>query len=150
MKRPITAVLAVLIAFDAACSHSSTTSPSTTTTTATTTTTTTPTMSESFVGTLMVGQYLYYSFNIGTSGTMNVTLNSVGGTGVPSTVHLGLGIGTPTAYDCTYTSTVVAASSDPAPPQLTGTFGPGRFCVRVWDVGNLSAPANFNITIAHS
>jgi hypothetical protein len=147
MKRPITALLAVLMACGAACSHSSTTSPSTTTAT---TTATTPTMSESFTGTLMVGQFMFYTFNIGTSGTVNVTLNSVSGTGVPSTVHLGLGIGTPTAYDCTYTSSVTASSTDPAPPQLTGTFGPGPFCVRVWDVGNLSAPASFNITIAHS
>ena len=147
MKRPITALLAVLVAFDAACSHNNTTSPSTT---AATTTTTAPTTSESFVGTLMVGQFMFQSFNIGTNGTVNVTINSVSGSGVPSTVHLGLGIGTPTAYDCTYTSSVTASSTDPAPPQLTGAFGPGVFCVRVWDVGNLSAPANFNITIAHS
>ena len=36
-----------------------------------------------------------------------------------------------------------------AAPQATGTVGPGLFCVRVYDVGNLFAPANFNITIAH-
>jgi hypothetical protein len=45
------------------------------------------------------------------------------------------------------TSTVTAAG---ASPQLTGTFGPGLFCVRVYDVGNLSAPAAFRVTIAHS
>ncbi len=133
----------------AACSNNTTTPSSTSTTTTTTTTTvTTPTTSETFASTLPVGGAAFYSFNIAANGTVNVTLNAVGGAGVPPTVQLGLGIGTPAGVDCSTTSTVTAAAG--ASPQLTGTFGPGLFCVRVYDVGNLAGTADFRATIAHS
>jgi hypothetical protein len=109
---------------------------------------TTPTISEPFASTVTVGGAAFYSFNIAANGTVNVTLNSVSGVGVPSTVQLGLGIGTPAGVDCTVTSTATAGAG--TGPQLTGTFGPGLFCVRVYDVGNLFAPAAFRATIAHS
>ena len=146
--RATTAAILGLILFGSACSHSSTsTSPSTTTGTSSTTAAA-PTVSESFTGTLSVGGFKFYSFNIAVNGTVNVTLNSVSGAGVPSTVQLGLGIGQPAGIDCSATTNVTAGVTAAA-PQTTGTFGPGLFCVRVYDVGNLFAPANFNITIAH-
>ena len=95
-----------------------------------------------------VGGFRFFTFNIAANGTVNVTLNSVAGTGVPSTVQLGLGIGQPSGIDCATTTTVTAGVTAAA-PQTTGTFGPGTFCVRVFDVGNLFGPAAFNITIAH-
>jgi hypothetical protein len=147
MRATIAAILG-LILFGSACSHSSTsTSPSTTSST-TSTTAAAPTVSESFTGTLPVGGFKFFSFNIAANGTVNVTLNSVTGAGVPATVQLGLGIGTPSGIDCSTTTTVTAGVTAAA-PQTTGTFGPGTFCVRVYDVGNLFGPANFNITIAH-
>jgi hypothetical protein len=130
-----------------ACSHNSTTEPSNTSTT-TNTTVATPTVNEAFNGTVPVGGFKFYTFNIAASGTVNVTLNKVSGAGVPSTVQLGLGIGTPAGVDCSTTVSVTAASTFAA-PQATGTFGPGLFCVRVFDVGNLFAPATFAVTIAH-
>ena len=146
--RATTAAILGLILFGSACSHSSTsTSPSTTTGT-TSTTAAAPTVSESFTGTLPVGGFKFFSFNIAANGTVNVTLNSVTGAGVPATVQLGLGIGSPSGIDCSATTNVTAGVTAAA-PQATGTFGPGTFCVRVYDVGNLFAPANFNITIAH-
>lgn len=135
-----------LLLLGTACSNNTTTAPTTTTTTPTTTNTT-PTISEPFAGTVPVGGAAFYSFNIAVSGTVNVTLNSVSGAGVPATVQLGLGIGQPAGIDCTTTSAVTAASG--TAPQLTGTFGPGLFCVRVYDVGNLFGPAAFKTTIAH-
>ena len=146
--RATTAAILGLILFGSACSHSSTsTSPSTTGST-TSTTAAAPTVSESFTGTLPVGGFRFFSFNIAANGTVNVTLNSVSGTGVPATVQLGLGIGSPSGIDCSATTNVTAGVTTAA-PQATGTFGPGTFCVRVYDVGNLFGPANFNITIAH-
>jgi hypothetical protein len=130
-----------------ACSHNSTTEPSNTSTT-TDTPVATPTVNEAFNGTVPVGGFKFYTFNIAASGTVNVTLNKVSGAGVPSTVQLGLGIGTPAGVDCSTTVSVTAASTFAA-PQATGTFGPGLFCVRVFDVGNLFAPATFAVTIAH-
>ncbi len=136
-----------LLLFAAACSKNNTTTPTTPTAT-TTTPVTTPTVSESFQSTVPVGGFAFYSFNIAANGTVNVTLNTVSGTGVPSTVQLGIGIGTPAGVDCTTTSSVTAAAGTAA--QLTGTFGPGLFCVRIYDVGNLFGPAAFKATIAHS
>src|SRR5215510_7609456 len=151
MKRMRATTVAILglMMFGTACSHNSSTSPSaTSSTTSTSTTPAAPTVSESFTGTLPVGGFKFYSFNIAVNGTVNVTLNSIGGAGVPSTVQVGLGIGTPSGIDCAATTNVTAGTTAAA-PQTTGTFGPGLFCVRVFDVGNLFAPANFNITIAH-
>ena len=145
--RATTAALLGIILSATACSHDSTTAPSTSTTT-TTTTGASPTISETFTGTLPVGSFKFYSFNIASNGTVNVTLNSIGGTGVPKTVQVGLGIGAPAGTDCTV-SVAATAGTTAAAPQATGTFGPGAFCVRVYDVGNLFAPASFNITIAH-
>ena len=142
------AVSGVLALCGSACSHNSTTEPSATSTTSTTTTVAAPTVSEAFSGTLPVGGFKFYTFNIAANGTVNVTLNKVSGTGVPATVQLGLGIGQPSGIDCA-TTLSVTAGSNAAAPQTTGTFGPGVFCVRVFDVGNLFAPAAFSITIAH-
>jgi hypothetical protein len=143
----IVVVAAALLA--AGCTHDTTT-PSTTSTTAatTTTTSTTPTTSEPFAATIGVGGSAFYSFNIAVNGTVNVTLTSVGGQGVPATVQLGIGIGTPAGIDCSVTSSVTAGAG--TAPQLTGSFGPGLFCVRIYDVGNLPAAASFSVTIAHS
>ena len=135
-----------LLLLAAGCSNNATTPTPTSTTTPTPVTT--PTISENFASTVPVGGAAFYSFNIVANGTVNVTLNSVGGTGVPATVQLGLGIGTPAGVDCTVTSAVTAAAGTAA--QLTGTFGPGLFCLRVYDVGNLFGPAAFRATIAHS
>jgi hypothetical protein len=146
--RATTAAILGLMLFGSACSHSSTSSAPSATSSTSTTTPATPTVSESFTGTLPVGGFKFFSFNIAVNGTVNVTLNSVSGADVPSTVQLGLGIGQPSGIDCAATTNVTAGVTAAA-PQTTGTFGPGLFCVRVYDVGNLFAPANFNITIAH-
>jgi len=144
--RALCPLLGVLV-MCGACSHNSTAEPSLTTTT-TTATAAPPTVNEVFASTVPVGGFKFYTFNIAVNGTVNVTLNSVSGAGVPTTVQLGLGIGQPAGTDCAV-SVVQTAGSAFAAPQATGVFGPGLFCVRVFDVGNLFAPANFTVTIAH-
>lgn len=140
------ASLSVLAACGA-CSHNSTTEPSLTSTTPSTPIAA-PTITEVFSSTLPVGGSKFFTFNIAANGTVNVTLNSVSGAGVPATVQIGLGVGQPAGTDCTASQTATAGSAFAA-PQLTGTFGPGLFCVRVFDVGNLFGPASFRVTIAH-
>ena len=104
-------------------------------------------MTETFSDTLPVGGNKFYTFVVSLNGTVNVTLVSVSGTDVPSTITLGLAIGTPSGTACTGgTVTSTASGTD---PQVTGTYSPGRYCVNVSDVGNLAAPANFVVTIAH-
>lgn len=126
-----------------ACNGDSPTSP----TTATTTTTIPPTTTETFEGTVTAGGSTFYSFSIEQSGTVNITLLSVSGTYVPSTVWLGLGIGQPDGTDCITTSTVNTAAG--ASAQLTGTYGPGVFCAKVSDIGNLFGTAAFSASIEH-
>jgi hypothetical protein len=130
-----------------ACDDKSTaTSPSSTSTT-TTTTVASPTISELFAGRVNVGGSTFYSFTVVENGTVNVNLADVGGANIPSTVLLGLGIGTPNGEDCSTSATVNTAAGSSV--QLTGTYAPGVYCVRVWDIGNLVAVAAFNVTIAH-
>lgn len=117
------------------------TSPTTTTPVAA------PTVTDTFSGTLPVGGFRFYSFTVTENGTVNLTLTSVSGAFVPSTVMLGLGIGTPSGVDCATTATVTAAAG--SAPQLTGTFSPGLYCARMYDVGNLFGPATFSMDIAH-
>lgn len=138
------ALAAVLMTLATACNKDSPTSP---TDTSSTSTVATPTVTEDFVGTLPVGGSRFYSFTVEQNGTVNVTLTSVGGTGVPSTVWLGLGIGVPDAEDCTTSSAVNTQSGSSV--QVTGTYAPGIYCARVADIGNLAAPASFAVTIAH-
>jgi len=139
-------LVAVALALSACDDKSTATSPSSTDTT-TTTTVASPTTTELFAGRVNVGGSTFYSFTVVENGTVNVSLADVGGASVPSTVWMGLGIGTPNAEDCSTSATVNTAAGTSV--QLTGTYAPGVYCVRVWDIGNLVAVAAFNVTIAH-
>jgi hypothetical protein len=136
---------AVVLAAAAACGKDDT--PTSPTTTTTTTTVASASITEDFSGVLPVGGSRFYSFTVGENGTVNITLTSIGGAGVPSTVWVGLGIGTPNAEDCSTTSSVNTQAGSSA--QVTGTYQPGIYCAKVSDIGNLAAPATFAITVAH-
>jgi hypothetical protein len=127
------------------CGGNSTTAPSSTSTT--TTTPAAPTISETWNSVLPVGGFKIYSFGVGTNGTVNVTLTSVTGPFVPGTVQLGIGIGTPAGTDCTTTQTITGAAASTA--QISTTEPAGLYCARIYDVGNLFAPANFSVQIDH-
>jgi hypothetical protein len=129
------------------CDDSSTATSPSDTSSSSTTTVAAPTTTELFAGRVPVGGAAFYSFSVVENGTVNVTLADVGGANVPSTVWLGLGIGTPAGEDCTAATTINTASGSAV--HLTGTYAPGVYCVRVWDIGNLVAVAAFNVTIAH-
>ena len=131
----------------AGCDDSTTATSPSDTNTSTSTTVASPTVTELFAGRVPVGGSAFYSFIVIENGTVNVSLADVGGATVPSTVWLGLGIGTPDGEDCSATATVNTAAG--AAVHLTGTYAPGVYCVRVWDIGNLVAVAAFNVTIAH-
>ena len=95
-----------------------------------------------------MGGSIANAFTVSQSGTVNATLVSIGGAGVPSTVLVRLGIGTPTddAGCATTTSAVIKAGST---AQVTATEPAGVFCVSLADVGNLFAPADFTLTVDH-
>jgi hypothetical protein len=131
----------------ASCSGSTPTSATTTATTTTAATPADPAFNEQFTGTLPVDGASFYSFTVTQYGTVNITLASIGGTYVPSTVTMALGLGQPSGEDCAV-STSLSTRSGPT-PQITGAYSPGVYCARISDVGNLYAPARFSIDIAY-
>jgi hypothetical protein len=139
-------LLCLCAALAVGCSDDTPTSPTDTTTT-TTQTVASPTITEQFDGVVPVGGAKFYSFTTSTYGTVNVTLTAVGGSFVPSTVMLGVGLGQPSGTDCVTTTTVNTAAGTTA--QVTGNFDPAVYCARVSDIGNLYAPASFSVSIAY-
>ena len=127
------------------CSNDSPTSPTSTDTTSTAAAA--PAFTEEFVDTVAVTGSAFYSFTVTTYGTVNVSLTSVSGQYVPSTVTMGLGLGKPDAETCA-TSTSISTPAG-AGPQISGVYEPGVYCVKVSDVGNLYSAASVAVTIAY-
>jgi hypothetical protein len=127
------------------CSDDTPTSPTDTSTT-TTATAAPPAFTEEFNDTVGVGGAVFYSFTVTQYGTVNVSLTSVSGQYVPSTVTMGLGLGRPEAEGCATTQQISTPSG--TGPQLTAVYEPGVYCVKVSDVGNLFSAATFAVTIA--
>jgi hypothetical protein len=144
--RPSRRAAVVLMLVTIAAGGCSKNNPSTSTTTPTPTPVA-PTTTNEFDSTVPVGGSAFYSFSITQYGTVNITLTSVSGTDVPPTVMLGLGLGQPSGTTCSTTSTTNAAAG--ATAQLTGSYDVGVYCAKVSDIGNLFAPANFTMSIAH-
>ena len=106
-----------------------------------------PSITETWSGTLAVGGSRFYSFSVGLNGTVNVTLTSLVENGQDSTTQVGLALGYPAGTGCTANTSVTNAPG--ADPQITNTYLPGVYCVKIADAGNLSGPAVFNLVIAH-
>src|SRR5947209_2820543 len=128
MKHTLVALLALAMGA-AACSGSNSTSSSAITTPATS-------ITETFAGTVQPNFGTdFHNFNVAQTGTLSVTLTAAG---PPSTIYMGIGIGTPSASTCA----VIQADSTIAPAgvtaQLSGTLAAGAYCVQVYDVGNAS------------
>jgi hypothetical protein len=116
---------------------SSTTSPSSTTRS-----------TETFTGTLAVGDSQFYSFTVSQSGTTDITLASLRANGyTPLAAPIGLGIGTPAGTGCEMTTTMDAIAA--LTPQISTSLTTGIHCVDIYDAGTLNAPAPFNIRIVH-
>jgi hypothetical protein len=126
-------------AISAACGDSTTTSP----------TPVTGDMTQLFSGTLPVRGSNFYSFTLSQAGTVELTLASVtlDGRGSTLTTAIGLGSGTPNGTDCDITNSVTTSPSLKA--QLRTAMGPGIYCVRVADVGNLTTSVNFTVRIVN-
>lgn len=148
MRRMIGATALAVALVTAGCD--STTAPSSSTATTTDASVATPTITDVFTGTLEVGSTVFFTFDVIANGTVNATVSSISGAGVPSTVQVRLGLGT-IADDgaCTasaFSSSAFAGSTAP----VTSTFAPGTYCVSIADVGNLFRRADFSLSVAHS
>ena len=100
-------------------------------------------------GTLQPQGVNTHDFSVTTAGEVEVTLLGVALVGVtPSApVTVGLGIGSTSSGGACLVTHSVNTSGGPR-AQITGTGQVGSLCVSVFDVGNLTAPANYTITVA--
>jgi hypothetical protein len=115
----------------------------------TTPSTATSTSSDSFAGALPLQGSSFYSFTVTTAETVSITLVSLtpNTTGAASPAVMRVGLGLPIGIGCAINNSV-----DTAPgltTQLSAAVTPETYCVQISDVGNLTAPANFLIRIAH-
>ena len=108
--------------------------------------TTPPAKVVSFSGTLQPKGTDSYTFTVTQEGYVEATLL---GLGAEAGTTVGLGIGTASAAaTCAAIQSVTTGPGTAA--QIIGTGLPGTLCVTVFDVGNLTAPALYTITVASS
>ncbi len=126
-----------LVATAAACDDAGPTTPTDTTTE------TTP-VTETFSGTLGPNSAVTFPFTASAAGTATGSVVTVA---PDSTMPLGLAMGTWAGTACQ-----VVISNDNAIPfsQVVGTVGgPGALCLRVYDVGRISATVTFTVKVIH-
>jgi hypothetical protein len=106
------------------------------------------TITDTYTGNVGLQASDSHAFVITLTGKIAITLTNVG---PPSTAEVGVGIGIPTGLSCSLilgdgtTATTTAGST----PQINGTILPGTFCVVVYDVGRLTEPVDYTVTVNH-
>ena len=108
--------------------------------------TTPPSTLSSFNGTLQIHATDTYLFTVRQTGYVMATLV---GLAAPANTTVTIGIGTPSnTGTCALNSSVTTAAGSSA--QLIGTGLAGSLCVSIQDIGNLTAPAVYTLTVASS
>ncbi|HMB81973.1 MAG TPA: hypothetical protein VKI43_17985 [Vicinamibacterales bacterium] len=116
------------------------------TTTAATTTPTVTRTTDTFSGTVPVSGADFHSFPVAATGTIDVTLTVAG---PPSTIVMGVSLGTPANGICAALVGGSAKTPAGAAVQLSGIASPATLCVDVHDVGNQTAPVSYTVTVTH-
>lgn len=103
-------------------------------------------VTETFTGTLTVNGAATHNVFTGATGVVNATLTSLG-ENAPAKVGLSLGTLGSTAV-CTV---VLHNDSAAVSSALTGTVSTlaGSLCLRIYDVGALTGPVDYTITVTH-
>ncbi|MCU1386215.1 MAG: hypothetical protein JWL71_4912 [Acidobacteria bacterium] len=116
-------------------------SNSTTATAATSTRT-----SDTFSGTVAVGGHDVHNFSAAAAGTIDVTLTAV----TPaSTAVMGISVGLAGDGGCSALAGASVQAVAGSAAQLSGIVTLGTLCVDVHDVGTLSAPVGYTVTVVH-
>jgi len=113
--------------------HNTPTTPSVTTTSTTTL----------FASRLLVGGSAWRSFTQTSTSLVTARLSILS---PDSEAVVRIGFGTLEGTTCTTTITADAAPND-TDPQLTAPLPPGRYCVQIWDIGNLTKFNDFAIIL---
>lgn len=142
MKKLVVALLVLASAF--ACTSGG---DSTSSTTSSTTSPTTSVTTENFTGSVDVGGKDVHTFTVALSGgQLNVILTAAG---PPSTIYMGVGVGTYSSGTCTLLSNGYLVTQAGATAQLSGTVNAGSYCVVVYDAGNQTAAITYAVTVSH-
>jgi hypothetical protein len=104
-------------------------------------------VTESFTATVPVGGAVFYSFNSPSDGLIKLTLLELTVNGVGSTAFINMGIGTPAGTGCSVTDSRTIQSG--VSPQFEDFFTAGVYCVRLFDIGDLTEPALAAVNISH-
>jgi hypothetical protein len=137
------AAVVMLCALTSACAGDSSATSSSTSSTSPTTAVTT----ESFSGTVPVGGSDTHPFTVALSGgQVNAILTAAG---PPSTIYMGLGIGTYSGGTCTLLSGGSVVTQAASTAQLAGTVNAGSYCVQVYDAGNQTVAVSYAVTVNH-
>ncbi len=136
--KPILAALILGVTAAACGSSSSDSTPTGPTATVTT---------ENFTGSVDPSGKTFNQFTVTLSGgQVNVTLTSAG---PPSTIYMGLGVGTYSDPNCTLLTNGSVITQAGTTAQLSGTLNAGSYCVMVYDAGNQVATVNYAVTVNH-
>jgi hypothetical protein len=95
---------------------------------------------ETFSGSVTARSATWHTFAVTQEGQLEVTL-----TETSATATIGVGIGQVTA-GCTllaYNNTAVVGTI------VTGTIKPGSYCASVYDVGSITDPVTYTLTVIH-
>jgi hypothetical protein len=140
-------VVVALVLLTAACGQSDTstipTEPSTTAP---------PSAVEAFSSTLQPAGTNLHTFTVKETGYVEITLIGVVpqlGAEPSAPITLGLGVGTPSGTGTCMVLYQVNAQAGTA-AQIIGTATAGPDCLTVFDVGTLSQPVIYTVTVAHS
>ena len=113
-------------------------------TTTTPTDTTTTTVTETFPGAINPNGGATHTFATARLGSITVTLSALN---PDSSVTVGLSLGTWNGESC---QTVIARDSTVVGNSIIGTASAaGTFCIRVYDVGKLTASTSYDVQVVH-
>ena len=129
----LAAAMAVMLSA-AACSKSTATSP---------TTTPAANVTDTFTGTLTRNGATNFQFSVSAAGFVYATLSSV----ADSSTVVGLSLGTWNGTSC---AVVLANDQAAQGTTVTGSVtGIGTLCARVYDVGKVVDPLDYQVTVVH-
>jgi hypothetical protein len=108
-----------------------------------------PTKTDTFNGTVAVGQSSAFPFTVTNVGNLSITLTAAG---PPPTIAMQVGVGQ-VQFDGSCALFPNGFKTVPAgtTPQIGATQIPaGSYCVAITDVGNATVPVTFSITVMHT
>ena len=140
MSRFTIAALLMAALSAAACSNDTTTSPTTTTPTPTSVT-------DSFNGTITKNGASSFAFNVSAAGAVYATLTSIADTSVP--VGLSIGVWTAATATCSFNPSIANDSALQGSTLSASASGVGQLCVRVYDIGKVVNPLDYQVTVVH-